>query len=370
MLGVIKSSGAQENASDSISFQKILILLSLPLLIWLLWKLQLVIALALLSLLLAVGLAPIVTSLERHHFPRFLAITTVFVGILAPVVGILLGAGRIAMAEGQAVVAQIPNFLARWRELAAGNPLLAPPEAAYGLIPSNSLHIAGNSIVIPAFGLLVLVITYYLLVDREMLWNVALNVTPLQHRRMIDLLGGEIADRSRGYFRGVVITAVTIGVATWLGLLMLGIPYALFFGVLAGVLEVIPLIGPVLAAVGPILLALGQSPLHAGLVLIFFIVLQQVEDKVLVVRIQASTTGLHPLTVLFSMLVMGVLFGLAGVILAIPVAAAIQASAICLTSCFLHPRGQQAWLSEREQSLRRPEEAKEVNRDQSKGAIE
>ena len=109
------------------------------------------------------------------------------------------------------------------------------------------------------------------------------------------------------------------------------------------------MIGPMLAALGPVLLALGlHGPLLAGLVLLFFAVLQQVEDKVLVVRIQSRATGLHPLGVIFSMLVLGVLFGLGGLLLAIPVAAAIQASLVCWHSCVYHPGGSAAWVAERQ----------------------
>lgn len=340
-----------QNAPGDFPFRQIVMLLSLPLLAWVLWQLRLVIALSLLSLLLAVGLAPILGALERRRMPRPLAIALVYAGILGPIIGIFLWAGRIVVAESQGLAARFLSLLDAWQKLAAGNPFVAPPDSAYRLFSSfssNSLRAASNSLVLLAAGLLVLVIAYYLLAEREKLWVMALGLVPARYRRMVDLLGQEIAARIQGYSRGILINAFVIGAATGIGLLLLGVPYPLFFAILAGILEVVPMVGPVIAAVGPILLALGQSPLRAGLVLLFFVVLQQVEDKVLVVRIQSSATGLHPLTVIYSMLIMGVLFGLTGMLLAVPVAAALQACAVCLTSCFLHPDGATAWLAERE----------------------
>ncbi|MBI3958591.1 MAG: AI-2E family transporter [Chloroflexi bacterium] len=341
-----------QNTAHGLTFRQILILLSLPLIGWFLWQVQIVIALALLGLLLAVGLWPAVAFLQRRNLPRTPAIGLVYIGLLTPLAGLLFGAGRVMVAESQALLALFPPLLSAWQKLAADNPLFTPPDAAFRIfssISANSLRAASGSAILLAAGLLILVIAYYLLAQHEMLWAAALQVMPIRHRRMIDLLGREITARARGYFHGVIISAVIIGSLTGIGLAVLGVPYPFLFGVLAGVLEVVPLVGPVIAAVGPILLVLGQSPLRAGLVLLFFVVLQQVEDKVLVVRIQASTTGLHPLTVIFSLLTMGVLFGLTGVLLAVPVAAALQACAICLTSCFLHPNGHSAWLAEREE---------------------
>jgi predicted PurR-regulated permease PerM len=341
----------QPITTHGLPFRQILILLSLPLIGWFLWQVQIVIALALLSLLLAVGLWPAVAFLQRRRIPRSLAIGLVYIGLLTPLSGLLLGTGRVMVAESQALLALFPQVLATWQKVAADNPLFTPPDAAFRIFSSlsaNSLRVASGGAILLAAGLLILVIAYYFLAQHEMLWTAALQLMPSRHRRMIDLLGREITDRARGYVHGVIINAVIVGSLTGIGLALLGVPYPLLFGVLAGVLEVVPMLGPAIAAVGPILLALGQSPLRAGLVLLFFVVLQQVEDKVLVVRIQSSATGLHPLTVIFSMLIMGVLFGLTGVLLAIPVAAGLQACAVCLTSCFLHPNGSTTWLAERE----------------------
>lgn len=171
-------------------------------------------------------------------------------------------------------------------------------------------------------------------------------------------LGREIAEKVRGYLLGVALSGLVIGVVTGVGLALLGVPYAALFGVLAGLLEGIPLLGPFLAAVGPFAFALEQSLTQALLVAAFFIALQQAEDKILIPRLQSETTGLHPLTVTLSILVFGALFGVVGIILAVPLAAAGQGVIECLVSCFSHPGGTEAWMAACRPDLM-PEQAQE-----------
>jgi predicted PurR-regulated permease PerM len=175
----------------------------------------------------------------------------------------------------------------------------------------------------------------------------ALCLVPDQHRVMTDVLGREVAGKLRGYLQGVALSGLAVGVLTGAGLAILGVPYALLFGVLAGFLEAIPFFGPLLAAIGPFTLALSQSPTRALIIAVFFVAVQQIEDKALVPRLQSHTTGLHPLTVILASLVLGSLFGLLGVLLAVPLAAVGQALAVCVISCFYYPEGTSAWLAER-----------------------
>lgn len=324
-------------------------LLALPALLWVSWRLRSVVALVLLSILFAIALAPAVAVLERRRLPRSLAIALLYLSILAFAGILFFVAGNIVFLQGQALLSQAPEFLTRWQALSATNPFLAPPQTLQNALSSNSLRLVGGGVSVILAGLLILLLTYYLLVDSEKLWGGIQRLVPVDYRPMADALAREIAEKVRGYLLGVSVSGLVIGLITSLGLWLLGIPYPLLFGVLAGVLEAVPMVGPVVAAIGPILLALQVGPLYAGVVVLFFVVLQQVEDKVLVVRLQSRATGLHPLTVILSLLSLGLLFGFSGMILAIPIAAAIQASLVCLNSCFYHPNGSAAWLAQRQQ---------------------
>ena len=139
-----------------------------------------------------------------------------------------------------------------------------------------------------------------------------------------------IVDRVFGqWIRGQVFLGVTVGVATFIGLLVLNAwidpvfgRFALLLAVIAGVLELLPIIGPIIAAIPAVLLALTAGPQAAVAALVLYIVVQQVENNILVPKIQGDAVELHPSAVMFSLVIGGAIAGLLGAILALPVTAA------------------------------------------------
>ncbi len=122
------------------------------------------------------------------------------------------------------------------------------------------------------------------------------------------------------WLQGQLLLALTVGLMVFVGLSILNIPYALLFGILAMLLEVVPIAGPVLSAIPPVLLAFLQSPTMGIWVLVFFIVVQQLESNILAPYILGKTLGLNPVTVILALLIGGKLAGILGVILAVPMA--------------------------------------------------
>jgi predicted PurR-regulated permease PerM len=139
-----------------------------------------------------------------------------------------------------------------------------------------------------------------------------------------------IVDRVFGqWIRGQLFLGVTVGIATFLGLLILNFlvdpvfgRFALLLAVSAGILELLPIIGPIIAAVPAVLLALTAGPEAAIAALLLYLLVQQVENNVLVPKIQGDAIELHPSAVMFSLVVGGAIAGLLGAILALPVTAA------------------------------------------------
>ena len=133
------------------------------------------------------------------------------------------------------------------------------------------------------------------------------------------------------WVRGQLILGVTVGVFTFIGLTILSVTidpvfgrYAILLSVIAGILELVPIIGPIIAAVPAVLLAAtaGVEAVVASLVL--YTLVQQVENNILVPKIQGDAVELHPAAVIFAIIVGGALAGLLGAILALPIAAAIR----------------------------------------------
>jgi predicted PurR-regulated permease PerM len=145
-----------------------------------------------------------------------------------------------------------------------------------------------------------------------------------RHQRDVARVSLEITERVSAWLIGQATVAAIVGSITALGLWLLGVPYFFVLGLLAAFGEIIPIIGPLLAAIPAILIAWTESLQKALAVTAFYIVLQQVESQFLLPRIMGARVHVSPVTVLIALLIGHSLFGLAGAILAIPSAAIVM----------------------------------------------
>ncbi|NJC32707.1 putative PurR-regulated permease PerM [Sphingomonas jejuensis] len=122
----------------------------------------------------------------------------------------------------------------------------------------------------------------------------------------------------RGWMIGQVVSSLVVGVFTWAGLQLLGVPAAGGLGVIAGLLDVIPLVGPIIAGVPAVLLAFTVSPTTALWTVLLFLVIQQLQGNFLQPMIQKQAVDVPPAVLLFAVVAAGLLFGALGVLLAAP----------------------------------------------------
>jgi predicted PurR-regulated permease PerM len=170
----------------------------------------------------------------------------------------------------------------------------------------------------------ILVLTVLILMAGPRLSNGLLEVVPARHRDRVQRVATDAARAASGYVFGNLVISIIAGVATWIVLAILGVPYAGVLGLWVGFTDLIPLVGATIGAVPTILFAFLHS-VPAGIVTtIFFVAYQQFENHVLQVTIMSRTVNVHPLTVLVSVLVGVELFGLLGALLAIPGAGVVQ----------------------------------------------
>ena len=163
-----------------------------------------------------------------------------------------------------------------------------------------------------------LVIAYYLLTVRQEAGKHIVMLIPTAYRRAVLSAAKGGKNAVLGYLSGLIKTGVFVGAATFLGLLLIGVKEAMILAVFMGLLESFPYIGPVLGSI-PILLSvipMGVSKVAAALVMIF--VIQQVESGIIGPYFTASSTSIHPLASIVGIYIGGSLFGLAGILLAIP----------------------------------------------------
>lgn len=168
---------------------------------------------------------------------------------------------------------------------------------------------------------LIVVFSFYLASQERGIENFLRLVTPLtQESYIIDLW--ERSQRKLGrWLRTQVLLGALVGVLIFLGLTIIGVENALLFAVIAAVFEIIPVVGPILAAIPPTIVAFFSSPLLGLLVVLLFIVVQQTESHVIIPVVMRKTVGLSPLIVVLALLVGAKIGGIFGLLLAVPITA-------------------------------------------------
>lgn len=170
----------------------------------------------------------------------------------------------------------------------------------------------------------VLMLTYYLIIEGDDIVEFSLRFVPAGRRTRAREIWRSIAEKVSGWLVGQLLLSLVIGTSTGLALWIFGLPYVFVLAVIAAIGELIPMIGPVLAAVPAIAVAFTVSPWVAAGVAAFFLVQQQVENVFLVPRIMARQVGVSPVAVLVSLAVGATLLGIVGAVLAVPTAAIVQ----------------------------------------------
>ncbi|MGE5504863.1 MAG: AI-2E family transporter [Actinomycetota bacterium] len=199
-----------------------------------------------------------------------------------------------------------------------GGPNAAPPIGVLARLGGVATSVLGGV----AEVVLVLMVTIYLAVDPDTYRDGVVALVPPRLRLRARAVLADLAQTLRAWLVGQAIAMASIGVLTTVGLLVLGIPLALSLGVIAGLLEFIPFVGPVLSAVPAILVAFAQSPMDAVWTALLYLAIQQVEGHVAMPLIQARAVALPPALTVVATVGMGMLFGFTGMLFATPLVAA------------------------------------------------
>ncbi|HEX2755043.1 MAG TPA: AI-2E family transporter [Candidatus Limnocylindrales bacterium] len=292
---------------------------------------------------LAYAFSPLVSAGQRRlRWPR-IAVVGLGYAIAAAIVAVLVLvlADRVAR-EFQLLAGSGPDSLARTlRELvgsdklAIGGQQIAVADIAReiqtrigGLIasPGDALHIAGQVGEVGLQMILAVIVTFYFLVDGTMFMDRAIAILPAGHRARTTEVLARIHVILGKWLRGQLLLIALVAAVAYVGLgPVLHLPYALALAVLTGILEIIPLIGPLVATAIVAVDAFARD--GAGLaaaVIVFYFVLRQVEDQVVMPVVIGRAVHLHPVVTIFAVLVGLSLYGILGGLLGVPVAAAIN----------------------------------------------
>jgi putative heme transporter len=294
-----------------------------------LWLLARPLALVFAAIAIAEALAPIVDQLERK-LPRVLSILLVYVALIAGLTGLglfivpqLVDQAQELRQDTPEILLRIPELFDQWSPVEDGQIIDVAQQNLdrfSGVLVGIPVRIVSSVVQL----VLVLVMSVYWLITAPSLGRFFRSLFPTRMLPEVDHVLHELQQSVGGYVRGQVMVAFAVGGITYVGLTILGVEYAVVLALLATIGELIPIVGPILAAIPAVAVALMDSPTQALIVAAFYIVLQQVESNVFVPQAMRRTAEVPPLLSLIAIYVGGSLGGFLGVLVAIPMAGALK----------------------------------------------
>jgi predicted PurR-regulated permease PerM len=301
--------------------------------VWILGRLVPVLVTVACALMLAGTLAPMVRWLEARRIRRGLALATVFLGALLVLVVVLLVTVPSLWRAGSKFVEDLPRFRDHLAEALASHPRTAslaervqrlePDRLLEGVDLGAALALSASMAEVIGYGITALFLTVYLLADRERMQGVLYALVPRRYHVRTARVLISLEAIVGGYIRGQVITSALIAIFTFLLLTVFRVPDALALAAFAGLTDVIPFVGGILATAPAALAALSRGTGVTIAVLVVMVAYQEFESRVLIPRIYGRTLKLPSAGVLVALLVGGRLGGIFGALFALPMAAAI-----------------------------------------------
>jgi predicted PurR-regulated permease PerM len=288
-----------------------------------------------LAVFIAAGLDPVVGWLTRHRIPRWTAVLIVIASALGVAAAFLAAAIPPLASEATALAHQIPHYM---HDLQDRNSQLGKLNVKYHIQQRLSKLVSGGGTSLvggvlgagelvlstASFILAVLVLSIYFLAGLPRIKVFAYQLIPHSRRTRAILIGDEILAKVGGFVLGNFITSVIAGLGTYFWLLAFGVPYPILLAMFVALLDLIPVIGSTVAGAVVSLVALTVSVPIAFATLAFYIAYRLAEDYLIVPRVMRRTVEVPAIVSLVAVLIGGVLMGIIGALVAIPVAAAVR----------------------------------------------
>lgn len=190
------------------------------------------------------------------------------------------------------------------------------------VLNSKGFEYIGNtakSVMSLMFGMvLVPIFTFYLLKDKEDILGYLKKYIPQRHKEKTLQILNKIDDEMLSFISGRIKMAIFVGAATFIVLFLMGVDFAFVIGIITMIADIIPYIGPLMGLVPAFVFSFMESPLKAVWIFVLYIFIQWLENNVVGPKILSDETGLHPIVVLFALILGGALFGFLGMILSVP----------------------------------------------------
>ena len=330
-----------KNNRLSLSLTNIVLLIALPLLLILLWQLRSLIVVSMIAVVIAATLAPIVNTTQKLGIPRFLAVLTVYAGLIGTLTLFGVIVGPTVAEQIQRLIGKLPVYLEALRSLLSdlilrfGMDDTAAPDLidrvldvrgsiSWAIRSSQQLVVRSYSLTRGIIGsvfsaILALLLSAYMVSNSKQLLQDIINLFPAPwNQRLADQIQ-PVGKRMGGYIQGRILVSSILGVVITVSLKFLGLSeLALGLGVIAGFTNLIPFFGPVLGAVPALIVAVSQGGLTFVWVLLLFVIVQNLETYLLDPLLVGNSVKVAPLYQLLAVLGGAQVLGIIGALIVPP----------------------------------------------------
>jgi predicted PurR-regulated permease PerM len=317
----------------SISTGTIFRIIAICFALWFVYMVRNVVGLLFVSLVLASAFDRWVDWMQAKKIPRALGILFIYIIVFASFSSIFSILIPALATELRGLAIDLPKY---WQALSSQVLALQTLSSQVGILDQfqglissveSSLVHAGQGLVSSAFSafggivsfVLVLVLTFYMTIDEHVVKRAIRAALPEEYQPFATHALNRTQEKVGVWLQGQLVLSLIIGTLVYIGLSLIGVKYALVLAILAGLLEFVPYVGPILAAIPAVLFGLTQSVVLAGLTIVLYVVIQQLENHLIVPAVMKKALGIHPILSISAILIGAQLFGFIGILLAIPV---------------------------------------------------
>lgn len=289
---------------------------------WLFLQIKEVFVIIFTSYIIMASLLPFVEFLKKQRIPRVVAVLIAYFTTLTLLVLLIFPLIPFFSAQIQAFFVSLPFYFDQLAHILG----IDVASVQIGSLVASEFQLIGSNIFVVTskiFGGLfsvvtVFVISFYLLMDHARITQNIIDFFPKRSAATIGSVLALIEEKLGAWLRGQIVLSAFIGFVTWVALVILGLEFALPLALIAGILEIVPTIGPIISAVPALVVALTISPAKAVFVVVAYLAIQMLENNILVPKIMQKAVGLNPIVIIIGIMIGSKLMGALGALLSIP----------------------------------------------------
>lgn len=288
-----------------------------------LWDLRSILIALFIAYILMAALSPAVDFFVSRKMKRGLAVSLIFIALVSGILTLVLPLVPFVIGQTTALIDNFPFYLERTGSFLG----LAPESFNLGFLIRSEADLLGKNVLTlttKAFSgifslFTTLIVGFYLLIDRDKLRDSFSGIFGNENKSKVFNTIQEVDFKLGSWVRGQLVLSLCVGMASWIGLTLLSVPFALPLAIIAGIFETLPIIGPIISAVPAVIIAFTISPQLALGVVLLYTGIQLLENNILVPQIMKHAVGLNPVIIILAVTAGSSLLGIVGALLSIPV---------------------------------------------------